>query len=141
MKKCLIAAAALSMLIMVLASTGLGQQGGPQPLPFDPKTVETVQGMVVEAPVIKTGGIPEMEHLTLETERRQLTVVLGPNWFLAQQNWQIAALDRIEVTGSRVDLDGKPGLVAQKVKKDGQVIELRDQTGRPLWGPPRRQVQ
>jgi len=60
---------------------------------------------------------------------------------LAQQNWQIAALDRIEVTGSRVDLDGKPGLVAQKVKKDGQVIELRDQTGRPLWGPPRRQVQ
>jgi hypothetical protein len=141
MRTWVIMGAVLSMTIMALASTGLGQQGPQRPLPFDPKTIETVQGMVVDAPVIQTGGIPEMEHLTLKTKQGKLIVILGPNWFLAQQDWKISALDRIEVTGSRLDLGGKPGLIAQKVKKGEQVFELRDQSGRPLWAPSRRQGQ
>jgi len=126
---------ALSIVFMTLAPAGLAQPGPQGPLPFDPRTIETVQGMVVDAPRIQTGGIPEMEHLTLQTSREKLTVVLGPNWFLARQNWKISALDRIEVTGSRLDLDGRPALVAQKVKKGEQVLELRDSAGLPLWAP------
>jgi len=121
----------LTFVMIVLAPAGWAQQGDQMPLPFNPKAVETVQGMVVEAPVIQPGGIPEMEHLTLKTPQEKLTVVLGPNWFLAQQQWQITTLDRIEVTGSRFELDGKPALIAQKVKKGDQVLELRDASGRP----------
>jgi hypothetical protein len=137
MKRWLLAGMTLSFIILALALAGLGKEGAQRPLPFNPKTVETVEGLVVEAPVIQTGGIPEMERLTLETPKGKLTVVLGPNWFLAQQDWQIATLDRIEVMGSRLDLNGKPALIAQKVKKGEQVIEFRDQSGRPLWTPPR----
>lgn len=137
MKRWLLAGMTLSFIILALAPAGLGKEGAQRPLPFNPKTVETVEGLVVEAPVIQTGGIPEMERLTLETPKGKLTVVLGPNWFLAQQDWQIATLDRIEVMGSRLDLNGKPALIAQKVKKGEQVIEFRDQSGRPLWTPPR----
>jgi len=130
---------ALSIVLMTLATPGLAQPGPQGPLPFDPQTVETVQGMVVDAPSLQTGGIPEMEHLTLQTPREKLTVVLGPNWFLARQNWKISALDQIEVTGSRLDLDGQPGLVAQKVRKGEQVLEFRDSSGKPLWAPTLRQ--
>jgi hypothetical protein len=40
----------------------------------------------------------------------------------------------VEVTGSRVTLEGKPAIVAAKVKKGSEVLKLRDETGRPLWG-------
>jgi len=131
----------LTFVMIVLAPAGWAQQGDQMPLPFNPKAVETVQGMVVEAPVIQPGGIPEMEHLTLKTPQEKLTVVLGPNWFLAQQQWQITTLDRIEVTGSRFELDGKPALIAQKVKKGDQVLELRDASGRPRWAASRPRNQ
>ena len=131
----------LVLLALASAQVCLGREGAAGPLPFDPKTIETVQGLVVDAPVVHKGGIPEMEHLILETKREKLTVVLGPNWFLAQQNWNITTLDRIEVTGSRFTLDKKPAMIAQKVKKGEQVFEFRDPSGRPLWAPPRAPAQ
>ena len=137
MKRWLILGTILSCIMLALAPAGWGQKEAPKPLPFNPEAVETVAGMVVDAPVIQPGGIPEMERLTLKTPKEKLTVVLGPNWFLAQQDWQISTLDRIEVTGSRFDLDGKPALIAQKVKKGEQVFELRDPSGRPLWAASR----
>jgi hypothetical protein len=93
--------------------------------------------MVVAAPAIKGGGIPEMEHLTLKTKQEQLTVILAPNWFLAKQDWKIAALDPLEVTGSRLTLDSKPAIIAQQVKKGAQIMKFRDESGKPLWAPSR----
>ena len=81
MKTWVITIAALSIFLMVQASATLGQQGPQRPLPFDPKTIETVQGMVVDAPRLQTGGIPEMEHLTLQTPQEKLLVVLAPTGF------------------------------------------------------------
>jgi hypothetical protein len=62
-------------------------------------------------------------------------VVLAPNWFLAKQDWKIAALDPLEVTGSRLNLAGKPAIIAQQVKKGEQIMKFRDESGRPLWAP------
>jgi hypothetical protein len=142
MKRWLLAGMVLSFMVLTLSRTGLGQgRGGQGPLPFNPKTVETVPGIVVEAPEVKQGGIPEMEHLTLKTKQEKLTVVLGPNWYLARQDWKINILDRLEVTGSRLDLDGKPALIVQEVKKGEQVMKFRDQSGRPLWARPLPQAR
>jgi hypothetical protein len=133
MKRWLIAGLVLSFMVLALVHTSLGQEVGKGPLTFNPKTVETLQGIVVEAPEVKEGGIPEMEHLTLKTKQEKLTVVLGPNWYLVRQDWRINALDHLTVTGSRLNLDGKPALIAQQVKKGEQVMKFRDQSGRPLW--------
>jgi hypothetical protein len=86
-KRWLLAGMILCFMMLALVQTGLGG-GWQEPLPFNPKTVETVQGIVVEAPEVKQSGIPEMEHLTLKTKQEKLTVVLGPNWYLAQQDWK-----------------------------------------------------
>ena len=141
MKRWLIAGMVLCFMMLALVQTGLGQGGGKGPLPFNPKTIETVQGIVVEAPEVKESGIPEMERLTLKTKQEKLTVVLGPNWYLARQDWKINLLDRLAVTGSRLNLNGRPALIAQEVKKGEQVMKLRDSSGRPLWARPRPQAQ
>ena len=137
MKRWLILGMTLTFVMIALAPAGWAQKGAQKPLPFNPEAVETVAGMVVDAPTIQPGGIPEMERLTLKTPQEKLTVVLGPDWFLAQQDWHITTLDRIEVTGSRFELDGMPALIAQKVKKGEKILELRDASGRPLWAASR----
>ncbi len=128
---------------MVLCLLGLAQvQADGQVLyPFDPKTVETVQDIVVNAPEFKPGGITEMVRLTLKTKQEKLIVVLAPNWFMAQQSWKITLLDRLEVTGSRLNLHGQTAMVAQMIKKGDQVMIFRDKTGKPLWFPPQRKTQ
>ena len=141
MKRCLIPGMILGCLMLAWAPVSWGQKGAQRPLPFNPKAVETVEGVVVDAPTIQPGGIPAMERLTLKTPLEKLTVVLGPNWFLAQQHWQITTLDRIEVTGSCFELDGKPALIAQKVKKGDQVFELRDSSEKPRWAASRPRNQ
>ena len=108
--------------------------GGGKPLAYDLKTVETLQGIVVAAPKpTPKGGLPERAQLTLKTKQETLIVYLGPGWFVDQQGLKIAALDKVQVTGSRVLVQGKPALLAQEVRKGDQVLKLRSDRGQPLW--------
>jgi hypothetical protein len=133
MKRWLLIGMVLSLVGMAWAQAGPGKDVHQGPLPFNPGTIETVQGLVVDAPEFKTGGIPEMVHLTLKAKTGKFSVVLGPNWFLAQKGWKISALDHIEVVGSRINLEGRNALIAQQVKKGDLVMKFRDESGRPLW--------
>jgi len=113
---------------------------GPQGL-YNPQTVETLSGVVVSVPPIRgQEGFPEPARFILDTGRGKLPVVLGPGWFVDRQGMKIAPLDKVEVTGSRIMVKGKPAIVAAELKKGGQVMELRDQqTGAPKWGGRGRQ--
>ncbi len=109
------------------------ESGESRPGLFDPKTVETVSGIVLSAPPPSEAKVPQPVHLTLKTEREKIPVILGPAWFFEQQGIAISALDKIQVTGSRVMFQGKPVLIAAEVKKGGQTLKLRDDNGLPLW--------
>jgi hypothetical protein len=142
MKKWLIMGMGLSLLLMALTQVGLGQEKAPGPSSVDAKTMETIQGIVVDAPVLKRGVLPQMEYLTLKTtDRGKLDVMLGPSWYLAQQDWKISALDRLEITGIRIKYKNRPILMAQNVKKGKKVMEFRDTSGRPLWSVPWKKAQ
>lgn len=121
---------------MVLALPGFSPGQVQVPLPYNPQTEATVQGIVVDAPVIREGGLPEMVHFTLKAGPETLLVVLGPNWFLARQDFKLAALDRVTVSGSRLLLDGKPAVVAREIRFGEKTLKIRDQEGHPLWGGP-----
>jgi hypothetical protein len=132
----------LCFLILLLPGLVLGQSpesGTPKFQPpgmslYNPQTVETVNGLVVFiAPSSQKDGMPERLHLTLKTDRETLEVFLGPSVFLEKQEVKIAALDKIQVTGSRVILQGKPAIIAAEIKKGEQLLKLRDRDGRPLW--------
>jgi len=110
---------------------------------YNPQTVETVSGdvMSVETTTYGRRGYQGV-HFTLKTGKETIPVHLGPAWYMDQQAVKVAQGDKVEVTGSRVDFQGKPAIIAAEVKKDGQVLKLRDTAGIPAWagsGQGRRQ--
>jgi hypothetical protein len=129
------------LLILSLApfSWAQPQAGKGKPVQYDPKTVVTVQGIVIAAPQpTAKGALPERAQLTLKTEKEKLAVYLGPGWFVEKQGMKITDLDQIQVTGSRIMVQGKPAVIAAEVRKGSQVLKLRNEQGQPLWrGSPR----
>jgi hypothetical protein len=107
---------------------------------YDPATVETLAGEVVQVNVrtSRRTSAPGMMSLLLKTEKESINVLLGPSWFLDQQNFKLAAGDRVQVTGSRLVRPHRTILVAGEVKKGDQVLKLRDAQGNPLWPRGRR---
>lgn len=127
-----VAIVALSVAPDVLAQGAKGGRG--QPRIYDTKTVETVRGQILSidktAPPADRGyGI----HLTLKTDKETIPVHLGPASYVEKQTPRIEAKDTVEVTGSRVMIDGKPAIIAAQIKKGSDVLKLRDENGRPAW--------
>ena len=101
---------------------------------YDPKTVETAKGEVLSVEKFTTtNGMSAGVHLLLKTEKETISVHLGPSWYLENQDAQVEAKDKIEITGSRLTLDGKAVLIAAEVKKGDGILKLRDENGVPLW--------
>ncbi len=102
---------------------------------FDRTTIATVDGRVNAVERFDRGPVQAVT-LVLQTTDGDLTVLLGPSWYLDQQSVKLAKGDVVEVAGSRVVFDGKPMIVAQIVKRAGDTITLRDATGQPAWAGP-----
>lgn len=101
---------------------------------YDPQTVTTVSGEVLSIDKIAYGrqgyyGV----HLTLKTADGELSVHLGPSWYVDRQPLKIAPHDVLEVTGSRVTYQGRPALLAAEVKKGSESMRLRTAEGLPMW--------
>ena len=136
---------------LTLASTAVAQgdprwqgdggwgRGGAFARLFDPSKVVTVAGKVVKIERISPSrGMSSGIHLTLATGGETLLVHLGPSWFIENQDVQIDAGDALEMTGSRVAIDGAPALLAAKVVKGEKSLTLRDAAGIPVWAGWRR---
>jgi hypothetical protein len=101
---------------------------------YNPATIETVTGEVASvAKFTPARGMSPGIHLRLNTGHETISVHLGPAWFIDKQGFGIAPGDTLEVTGSRITFDGKPAIIAAELKKDGQVMMLRDRNGVPAW--------
>lgn len=72
-------------------------------------------------------------HLSLKADKETITVHLGPSWFIDKQDIKIQEKDKIQVKGSRIDLQGKSVIIAMDFIKDGKAMILRDDSGKPLW--------
>lgn len=106
---------------------------------YDAAKVETFSGVVTSVDTIKPmRGMSRGVHLTVKTDREDISVHLGPEWFIENQDAGIGKGDRVEVTGSRITFEGRPAVIASEVEKDGQVLRLRDDDGFPLWAGWRR---
>ncbi len=98
---------------------------------YDRNTVATLTGRVAVAPNLSQN--PVTAELLVGTE--QITVVLGPQWYLQDDklDWKIGST--LTVRGSRaLGKDGRTYLLAQWVEHpDGGTLVLRSATGRPSW--------
>ena len=101
---------------------------------YDPKTAETISGEVVKVDHITPArGMSAGVHLLVKTDKEEVSVVLGPQWYLENQDVKIEPKDKLEIKGSRATVQGKPALIAAEVKKGDQILRLRDESGTPVW--------
>ncbi len=101
---------------------------------YDPKTVETVSGEVVKVDkIMPMKGMSYGIHLLIKTEKEEISVHLGPAWYIENQDVKIEPKDKIEIKGSRITFQGKPAIIAAEVKKGEEILKLRDDTGVPVW--------
>ena len=102
---------------------------------YNPAAMVVVSGTVI-AVNRSTPKKPNQQvqvRFDLQTPQGLIAVQLGPAPFVDQQPVQIVAGDVVEVTGSQVAKGRSGRIIAAQVKKGGQVLQLRDTTGRPLW--------
>jgi hypothetical protein len=121
-------------------SGGWGENGQLGRL-FDSKTVETLSGeiqSIEKANPMK--GVSSGVHIKLKTsaDAEPVSVSLGPDWYIENQDVKLAPKDKIEVKGSKVTLGGKPTIVASEIHKGDETLHLRDDAGVPMWSGWRR---
>ncbi len=102
---------------------------------YDAQTVTTVKGGVESLGTMPPGRQTKgaIRGALLKTEEGNITVYLGPDWYLDQQKISLKVGDQLEVTGSKITLGEKPCVIAKDLKVDGKTITLRDDKGVPVW--------
>jgi hypothetical protein len=151
MKKIAAAFATFTSLSLLLstqsvAQPGMGGRGGggwgggsPYNRMYNPATVETITGDVVSVDrITPRRGMSHGVHLILKTPKENISVHLGPEWYLENQDIQIQPQDRIKVTGSRVTFGNQPAIIAAQISKGNEILTLRDENGFPMWSGWRR---
>jgi len=151
MKTIRVLIAAMAMVILLFAAESLAQRGGgwrgsggwgmggKYCRMYDPKTVETISGEVLSVTrVTPMKGMSKGVHLLVKTDKENISVHLGPTWFIDSQDVKIERKDRVEVKGSRITFEGKPAIIAAELTKGNQTLKLRDENGIPVWSGWRR---
>jgi hypothetical protein len=101
---------------------------------YDVNTVETISGQVTKIDKIYPDkGMSYGIHMILSTSAGDVSVHLGPGWFIENQDILISTDDNVTVTGSKVTYEGSKVIIAKEVTKGDQVLKLRDDNGYPLW--------
>jgi hypothetical protein len=106
---------------------------------YDSRSVETLKGEVLRVEsVTPLKGMVAGVHLVVKTDREEISVHLGPAWYVENQDVKIAPGDAVEVKGARATVGGKPAVIAAEVRKGDQTLRLRDEAGFPVWSGWRR---
>jgi hypothetical protein len=72
-------------------------------------------------------------HVVLKIGEETTEVMLGPSTFITSKGFSFHKGDALEVTGSRITMNGINYLIAREVVKDGKSLRLRDKGGKPQW--------
>ncbi len=121
-----------TLLVVCLAGFAPAQMGSSTRRAYNPKTETTVKGTVEKVAEMGEQGWTGT-HLPLRTSDRGYAVHVGPTAYVAKSGFTFSVGDQIEVTGSKIEIDGADAIVAREIKKDGRVLTLRDRRGIPGW--------
>ncbi|MBE9181464.1 DNA-binding protein [Oculatella sp. LEGE 06141] len=115
-------------------SSGCGRMGAPASRMHDLSTVETITGEVIAVDTVsRRGGRSDGVHLRVAAQSGEVSVHLGPAWYLDQQGIQIESGDQVEVIGSRITMTNASTIIARQIRQGDRVLTLRDENGFPEW--------
>ena len=94
---------------------------------------ETVQGKVIAVRAFPRHRRFSRIVAIVKTDDGRVPVVLGPWWYLRYNRFRVRPDDKLVVDGSLLNFRHHRVLIAEKVRRDDAVLNLRDNTGKPLW--------
>jgi DNA/RNA endonuclease YhcR with UshA esterase domain len=118
-------------LALPLAAPAQKEAGKGMPV-YNPGTEVTLRGTVQEVKTQQYGD-ETRTHALLKTDYGTFDVHFGPSSFLAARQLTLQKGDQIEVTGSRVEINGADAVLAREVRKYAASATLRNEQGTPMW--------
>ncbi|MFZ1135160.1 MAG: hypothetical protein WAN69_09455 [Candidatus Korobacteraceae bacterium] len=103
------------------------------PPKYDPATETKLKGTVEELKFVPPAGAKQVGYLMLKSGSDTVQVFLGPKKFLDDMGATFKAGDPVEITGSKVKVDGTDQILAREVVKGDDVLTLRFADGKPAW--------
>jgi DNA/RNA endonuclease YhcR with UshA esterase domain len=100
---------------------------------YDPQTETTIKGTIEAVNQVHGRQGCCGEHLSLNTGTALVQVHVGPAAYVKQQQFSFVKGDEIEVTGSKIELNGKDVIIAREIRKQGKTLVLRSPQGIPNW--------
>ncbi len=101
---------------------------------YETANVKIVSGKVVGIErSVPLKGMGSGIILLMKTDKEIVQVHLGPAWYIERLDYRISVGDKLEVKGSKIDFNGKPAVIAAEIKKNDDILVLRDKWGIPVW--------
>jgi hypothetical protein len=124
----------LTLSLVVSIAYAQKRKGQMQGMPrYDTATEVTLRGTITKVDTHMGRMGWNGTHLVVSFDAETLTVHVGPSNYLAQQGFSFVAGEEIEVTGSKIKLEGSDVLIAREIKKGEKVLTLRNSQGIPAW--------
>jgi hypothetical protein len=118
------AVALIVLLVFVVGSAGT------VPAPkYDKSSEVKIKGVIDEVKTTADNTV----HVTLKNDKGLLDVFVAPENFLKEMEITFAKGDAIEVLGSQLTVDGNAVLLAREVTRNGDIMTMRDDHGKPVW--------
>jgi hypothetical protein len=126
---------ACMVLLSAAASAQMRRQGGEGgPPPYDPKAEVTFTGTVIGTETITPADRPEQTILLLTVDAGKLGVFVGPTDWVAKQKFAFTRGAEAQVVGNTgFRYAGGPAIQPRIVKIGKLTLEVRDETGTPMW--------
>ena len=106
----------------------------PYGMMFNPETVETFEAEIVRIDrFVPMRGMTEGVELIINLAGEPTPVHLGPSWYLENQDLDIQEGDEVTITGSRLEAEGIPLIIATRIESAEGSLMLRDGMGFPVW--------
>ena len=103
-------------------------------LTYKPDTVVTISGEVISVEkTVPRKGMFYGVHLMIKTDEKTISVHLGPGWYIEGEGITFEPEDKLEITGSKITIDGEQVIIASEVKRGDEALKLRDENGIPAW--------
>jgi DNA/RNA endonuclease YhcR with UshA esterase domain len=106
----------------------------PPPPLVNAEQIVTVKGKILSIQKYHLINQPApFVQFLLRSDSEEITVDVGPDWYVSNQGFMLIPGEEIEVTGSLFLYKNKKIILANKLQQRRDILNLRDKKGKNLW--------
>ncbi len=100
---------------------------------YDPATVVSISGSVQDVQEVTEPPALKGVHVYLSGEKGTVQVYISPASFLKAFSITFVRGDQLQISGSKIRFHGADLVLARQLRRDSDILVLRDEKGNPYW--------